>query len=104
MDHNATKRKMIVTSTMIGFPMYYMLKHRNDIYRGSKIVKEFYIKEIVARSFIGLIFGFVVGIYFYGFSETPAETSDKESLEYSAKEKKKFQRRVDYLPDKIRNE
>lgn len=101
---NAQKRKAIVTTSTLGFPTYYLLKNRNQIYRSSSLLKEFHVKELVARSFFGLVTGFVVGVYFFGFSEKQEEHEDKHSLEYSSQRKKGFYRKTDFLPGKIRSD
>jgi len=76
----------------MSLPGYYLLKHRNDIYRASKINRVFYAKETLMRSFIGLCLGFGISLYFYGGSNMPkkdkiydanGEQLDEMSLQYS---------------------
>jgi hypothetical protein len=81
-DKNASKRKTIVTFSTITFPLYYLYKNRYQIYRGSSLIKEFYLKELIARSFFGLVFGFAIGAYFYPMTkiEKIENEQDKETL------------------------
>ena len=65
-DRNVVKRKVIITTFTLGFPGYYLMKNRNEIYKGTQILKEFYLKELIARSFLGLVVGFGIATYFYG--------------------------------------
>lgn len=87
------------------------------IYKGSKLVREFYIKELVARSLFGFVIGIAASAYLYGagpvtkqaiIGKDKAEVNGKEvekaSLEYSVAQKKKFKQRSDFLPGKIRDE
>ncbi len=53
-------------TTTVAFPAYYLLKNRNNIYKGSKIVKEFYLKEVLARTTLGFFVGIVLSVYLYG--------------------------------------
>lgn len=72
-------------------------------------MKEFYLKEIVMRSFFGFMIGCGLAIYFYGGKKAPQslkeeKIEDKESLDYSALKKKKFQSSLDLFPGKIRKD
>lgn len=60
------KRKLCIGGFTVGLPLYYVIKNRNNIYRGSKIVREFYLKELFARSVLGFFVGVGASIYFYG--------------------------------------
>ena len=113
----AFKRKLCIGGTTAALPLYYLIKHRNNIYRGSKLQREFYVKEIMIRSVLGFVLGIGLSIYFYGpeenrkkvlGSEGVAEIDGKEvqksSLEYSVAQKKKFLKRNDFLPGKIRDD
>ncbi len=62
----AFKRKVCIATSTAALPTYYLIKNRNTIYKGSKIVREFYIKELVARSFLGFFLGVGLSIYLYG--------------------------------------
>jgi hypothetical protein len=117
-----TKRRLCIGSLTVATPLYYLLKHRNDIFRASKLVREFHLKELVARSVMGFFLGVGVSIYFYGAgplskeaaieSELRAEGKaqvdgrevEKTSLEYSVEQKRKFVKKTDFLPGKIRDD
>lgn len=99
-----------MTTFAVLFPTYYVLKHRNTIYRATEINKFFYLKEVLMRSFLGACFGFGVSLYMYGgdkqsrlgkeFNEDGEEV-DQSTLQYSTMKKGEFQRNR-YLPGKIR--
>ncbi len=87
------------------------------IYKGSKLVREFYLKELAARSLFGFFIGVAASAYLYGAgpatkqavlgkdkAEVDGKEVDKSSLEYSVAQKKKFKHRSDFLPGKIRDE
>lgn len=92
------KRRLCIGGCTVGLPLFYVLKNRNNIYRSTKIMREFYLKELVARSVLGFFMGIGVSIYFYGagpvnkpaegeLKDGKAEVSGKQvdqgSLEYS---------------------
>ena len=106
-ENTRIKRKLTISTFTLGFPLYYIIKNRNEIYWGTRLMKEFYIKELVARSCFGFFIGFSLATYFYGAGPKTKEEekemyADKESLEYSTEKKKRFQSHYDYLPGKIR--
>ena len=113
------KRKLCIGACTAGLPLFYMVKNRNNIYKSTQIMREFYLKELVARSVLGFFVGVGVSIYFYGAGPVskPAEGElkdgkaevngrqvDQQSLEYSVAQKKKFLRKGDFLPGKIRDD
>jgi hypothetical protein len=108
---NMKRRKATIISCTIAFPTYYLLKHRSTIYKSTQLMKEFYLKELLARSALGFAVGVGLSIYLFGIGPTGKNTNvdekgediDKTSLEYSIQEKKGFQRRNYYLPGKIRD-
>jgi hypothetical protein len=53
----------------VTLPLYYLVKHRNAIYRGTKLQREFYFKEIFVRGILGFVLGVGLSIYFYGPEE-----------------------------------
>jgi hypothetical protein len=57
-------------SVGLSFPFYYLLKHRTDIYRASKINRLFFVKEALIRTFLGLCLGFGISLYIYGANGT----------------------------------
>ena len=116
------KRKLSIGACTLAMPLYFIVKNRNTIYKGSKLVREFYIKELIARSFMGFFLGIGVSIFFYGAGPLSKEDAinnerrsdgkasingkevEKTSLEYSVGQKKKYFSKTDYLPGKIREE
>ena len=60
------KRKLCIGAFALGLPLYFVLKNRNAIYKGTKLVREFYVKELVARALMGSLLGVAVSIYIYG--------------------------------------
>jgi hypothetical protein len=45
------KRKVCISTFTIGLPAYYLIKNRNNIYKASKLVREFYFKDIIANDY-----------------------------------------------------
>ena len=82
-------------------------------------MREFYYKDIIARSFFGFIIGVGASIYLYG-PDPDIKTSrnndkegraviqgkeiEKSSLEYSVLIKRQYHKKNDFLPGKIRDE
>jgi hypothetical protein len=98
-------------------PTYFLFKNRMTIYKGSKLVREFYIKELFARTAMGFLLGVVVSTYFYGAGpatkkaimgkdrvEIDGKEYEKSSLEFSVAQKKKFLKNNEFLPGKIRDD
>lgn len=50
----------------MALPTQYIVSRRNEIYKSSKIMREFYIKEAFMRTFVGAIVGLGASIVFYG--------------------------------------
>jgi hypothetical protein len=72
------KRKLCISTFTIGLPAYYLIKNRNNIYKASKLVREFYFKDIIARSFFGFIIGVGASIYLYGPDPDIKTNRDKD--------------------------
>lgn len=101
-------------------PTWYLVKNRNVIYKATKIVREFHFKEVFARSILGFFVGGIAAMAMYGpgpFSHklAPKESvkeqreegvteEDRQTLEYSVTQKKKYLKKQDFLPGKIRDE
>lgn len=111
------KRKLCIGFFTAAIPTYFLLKNRNNIYKGSKLVREFYVKELFARSAMGFFLGVAVSAYFYGMgpvskkailgkdkAEIDGKEVEKSSLEYSIAQKKKFIKNNEFLPGKIRDD
>ena len=111
------KRKLCIGFFTAALPSYYLIKNRMTIYKGSKLVREFYVKELFARSAMGFILGVAASAYFYGAgpvskqaimgkdkAEVDGKEVEKTSLEYSIAQKKKFIKNNEFLPGKIRDE
>ena len=90
------KRKLCIGFFTALLPSYYLIKNRMTIYKGSKLVREFYIKELVARSLFGFVIGIAASAYLYGAgpvtkqaimgkhkAEVDGKEVEKSSLEYS---------------------
>lgn len=67
---NSIKRKFIISSFTVGLPLFHLIKNRNTIYRASNLMKEFYLKEFLARSVFGFFLGFTIATYLYGFGSS----------------------------------
>ena len=116
------KRRMCIGSFTVATPLYYLVKNRNNIFKATKIVREFYFKEVIARTFMGFFLGVGASIYFYGVGALSKEAErenelraegkasvgglevEKTSLEYSIQQKQKFIKKTDFLPGKIRDD
>jgi len=112
------KRKLVIGGCTLLMPGYYLFKNRNTFYKGSKLVKEFYLKELVARSVMGFFIGVAVSAYFYGAGpstkkavlgeedkiQIDGKEVEKTSLEYAIAQKKRFHKKNDFLPGKIRDD
>ena len=68
------KRKMCRIAFTIGLPGYYFFRNRAAIVKGQQIMREFYIKDIIARSCLGYCLGFAVSLYFYGYGPLKEES------------------------------
>ena len=66
-DNNRFKRKFIITSFTVGLPLFHLVRNRNEIYKASKLMREYHIKEVIARGCMGFFFGTMIALYFYGF-------------------------------------
>ena len=68
------------------------------MYHGTKIMREFYLKDAVARGFIGFVIGIGVATYLYGGKSVrpkkEEEKVDDTSLEYSKEVKMKYYRKA----------
>ena len=51
------RRKMCIGTFTFLLPTYYTVRRRNDIFKASKLVREFYLKEILVRTVLGFIVG-----------------------------------------------
>ncbi len=111
------KRKLCIGFFTTAMPTYFLFKNRMTIYKGSKLVREFYIKELFARTAMGFLLGVVVSTYFYGAGpatkkaimgkdrvEIDGKEYEKSSLEFSVAQKKKFLKNNEFLPGKIRDD
>jgi hypothetical protein len=58
-------------------PSWYLIKNRNIMYKSTKLVREFHLKEMVARSFLGFFVGVGLSVAFYGLG--PFTHRDKPS-------------------------
>ena len=71
-------------------------------------MREFYIKETLMRFVLGFVSGAIVsmGVYGPGPVKELEDTSgvDETSIEYSVEERKKYYKRNEYLPGRIRND
>ncbi|TNV83595.1 hypothetical protein FGO68_gene5867 [Halteria grandinella] len=101
-------------------PSWYLFKHRNTIYKSTKLMREFHFKEVAARSILGFFVGIGVSVALYGLGPyTVRDTSsmsageqresgkteeDRKTLEYSVMQKKKYIKKHDFLPGKIRDD
>ena len=72
-DNTRIKRQFIISSCTIGVPLIHIIRNRNEIYRSTRIMKEFHLKEVMARTFLGFFIGFAVATYFYGVGPRTAE-------------------------------
>ena len=68
------KRRLCIGATTLSLPLYYLLKNRNAIYKGSKLLREFYFKELLVRSILGFALGVGLSLYLYGPEENKSRT------------------------------